>query len=478
MYEVIMPKLSDSMEEGKIIEWKVKEGDQVSEGDILAEVESDKAVMELECFHEGVVAKIVHGNDAEVPVGEPIAYLTGKGGEAEAPEKEQKPAGKEAEATPAAGAKAPEKPEAGEEAGQKWEAAPARSDADIAISPYARKLAREKDVDFTKLHGTGPAGRIIARDVEAAAKGEAAAEKPGGREEEPASAHKPDAEPMGRALIGRYDLDASAIGGTGAGGHITVDDILAARKAEGAPLTTPSPDEELPELEISEGEADIENASFRQKTQARRVTAAKHVIPHFYITHGADVTRLIEGKDEFREKFDATVTHLVMLAALKALKRHAEINHSYDRGRIIKWKGVHLGLAVATDEGLTVAVLRDAQDLSLAEIVKRTKTLVEKARAGRLSAAERRHPTFTITNLGMFDVENFEPVINPPSSVTLAISSALPSAVIRDGAIMVGKVMKLTLSCDHRMVDGVAAARFLHDLKSLLENPEELLEGE
>jgi pyruvate dehydrogenase E2 component (dihydrolipoamide acetyltransferase) len=439
VYEVTMPKLSDSMEEGKIIEWKVKEGDQVREGDVLAEVESDKAVMELECFRDGTMAEIRYEDEAEVTVGEVIALIRLAGEEAEAPEKEPEEVPPKEEAEEAPEAEAEQKEEEEEEAGppeEEAEEAPAEEAAPVAeegervrVSPYARKLAEERGVDVSRLEGSGPGGRIIARDVEEAAEGAPPAEA---EREEP----------------------------------------------ETAAPARPAADEELPPIEVAEGEAEVEDAPFRLKTQARRVMASQHVIPHFYVTRGADVTELLARKDGLKEQYGATVTHLVMLACVKALKEHPDVNRSYDRGRIIKWNGIHLGLAVDTDEGLTVAVVRNAGDLSLGQLVERTGELVERARAGKLSAEDRRHPTLTITNLGMFDVEHFEPIINPPSAVTLAVASALPAPLARGDAIYVGRLMKLTAACDHRIIDGATAARFLGELRGLLEDPDRLLEGQ
>jgi len=451
MYEVTMPKLSDSMETGQVVEWKVKEGDAVHEGDVLAEVESDKATLELECFHNGLLAKVVHREGDEVPVGEVIAYIADEGEAAEAPpaEKPKEQAPKKPEAKPK-----PTKPK------EEERPAPPRAEGRIAISPYARKLAEDKGVDVSALKGSGPGGRIVAADVEAATT------KP--------VPSKPSVEPMARTVAEKRRVDLSKVTGTGEGGRITVDDVLAAAEAA-EPPARPSPDEELPPIQASPDEADVEDAPFRTKTQARRVTASKHVIPHFYMTNGVDVTRLFERKDELKEKHGATITHALMLACLKAIEQHPEVNRSYDRGRIIKWKGVNLGLAVDTEQGLTVAVLRDAQGLSLAEIVERTTPLVERARSGKLSAEERAHPTLTITNLGMFDVEQFEPIINPPSSLTLGVPSALPAAIVRDERIFIGRVMRLTVSCDHRIIEGVLAARFLKTLKDLLEAPDALL---
>ena len=420
MYEVTMPKLSDSMEVGKIIQWRVKEGDSVSEGDVLAEVESDKAVMELECFQTGVVTKIAHGDDSEVQVGEVIA-LIGEASEAAQAEPAAEPESKPAPKPQAPPAPAQPKP---------TPSAPPRprpSDAKhVAISPYAKKLAEHMGVDYTGIAGSGPGGRIVAKDIETAAKPKPAPAAPGPQ----------------------------------------------------APAVRPPADEELPAIVVTDEEAEVEDASFRLKTQARRVVAAKHVIPHFYITRAVDVTELLRRKPELKERYAATVTHLVMLACLKALQQHPEINRSYDRGKIIRWKGVNLGIAIGTDDGLTVAVIKNAQTLGLKEIAESTPPLVERARAGKLTADERQHSTFTISNLGMYDVEHFQPIVNPPSAVTLGVASALPAPVIRDSGIYFGQVMRLTASCDHRIIDGIAAATFLGTLKSLLENPDELLQGQ
>lgn len=437
MYEVTMPKLSDSMTSGQIVAWKVKEGDTVSEGDVLAEVESDKATLELECFTSGVVAKILRKAGEEAAVGEPIATIAT---ESEAPSGETpqpRAASREPRASEPPAPPSPPTPQpaiSGTRHAARVTPPVTRHASRVTqpISPYARRLAAERGVDIAALKGSGPGGRIIARDVEAAVA--AAVPKP----------------PEGRL------------------------------KAElRTPAIAPSPDEELPPIVVTPDEADVEEAPYRLKTQARIVTASKHVIPHFYMTRGADVTALLARREELKESIlGLTVTHLIMLAVIKAIQANPAVNRSYDRGRIIKWRGINLGLAVDTEQGLTVAVLRGAQALSLKELVERTKPLVEKARAGRLSPEERNHPTFTITNLGMFDVEHFEPIINPPSAITLGVASALPAPVVRGDAIHVARVMRLTLSCDHRIIEGVAAARLLKSLKDLLEAPETLLQGQ
>ena len=455
MYEVTMPKLSDSMEVGKIIEWRVAEGDELHEGDVLAEVESDKAAMELECYHDGVMARIVHGNGSEVSVGEVIALITAQGELLD-----EAPASAEPKASTPEPAPAEPKP--------KKAPAPATAPVGdgVAISPYARKLAREKGIGLAALTGTGPGGRIIARDVQGAPEGEAAPAPP---KPQPAAAA---AEPRARVIAEKLEVDLSAVNGTGIGGRITVEDVLAAHETKPHVLA-PSPDEELPPLDVSADEAEIEDAPFRIKTQARRVTASKHVIPHFYMTRGAEVSELLAMKGALKEA-GVSVTHAVMAACIAAIRKHPEINRTYDHGRIIKWKGIHVGLAVAAEDGLTVAVLKNAQDMALEQLAAETNALVDRARKGKLTSDERNHATFTISNLGMFDVEHFAPIINPPSAITLGVASALDVPVVKDGVVAPGKVMRLTLACDHRIVDGVEAAEFLQTLKHLLEHPTEI----
>jgi len=476
MYEITMPRLSDSMEVGKIIQWKVKPGDPVREGQVIADIESDKAVMELECFHDGRMAQIIRGDGDEVPVGEVIARIAAPGEGVAVP-----PAAKEAQASPVSAAPPAAPPPQQAPAAAPAAPAPLR-EGRIAISPYAKKLAESRGIDYTRIQGTGPRGRIMAEDVEQAARALAQAQPPQVVPAPVTAAAHPaapaaDMEPLAAALAKRFHLEPSALRGTGPGGLIVVEDVLAVLCVRPQPAARPPADEELPALEVSEEEAEVEEAPFRLKTQARRVTAAKHVIPHFYVTMGADVTRLLEKRAELKEKLGATVTHLVMLACLRALRRHPQINRTWDRGRIIRWKHVNLGLAVETEQGLTVAVLPQAEDLPLDQIVARTVALAERARQGRLAPDDRRHPTFVISNLGMYGVEAFEAILNPPASVTLAVASALAAPVVRGGGIYVGTVMRLTASCDHRIIDGAAAAKFLRDLKALLENPEKLLEG-
>ena len=355
----------------------------------------------------------------------------------------------------------------------------------VAISPYARKRAQELGVDPARVQGTGPGGRITAADVQSAAAHPSApatpvpgkAEPLAAAAERPAPTGPPAVEPLAALVAERYRVDLTGVAGTGEDGRITVPDVMAARSGKPAPVRPPA-DEELPPLHVTPDEADVEEASFRLKTQARIVVASKHVIPHFYVTRSVDATALLARKAALKETLGATVTHLLLLACVRAIEKHPEVNRSYDRGKVIRWKGIHLGIAADTPDGLTVAVLHDAQQLSLREIVARSQALVEKARAGKLTAEERRHPTFTVTNLGMFDVEHFQPIINPPSAITLGVASAIEQPVVRRGGISIAHVMRLTASCDHRIVEGVHAAAFLRDLRDLLEDPDGLLAGQ
>ena len=415
MHEVAMPKLSNTMEEGQIISWRVREGEPVKAGDVIAEIETDKAVVEMESPQEGVLARIVSGEGSVVAVGAVIAYIGAEGESIS----DKPPEVVAPNITPAPAPVTPQVPQAPSHPQPDEKGASVR----VLISPAARKLAEEKGIDWSRLKGSGPGGRIVTGDVEQAA------------------------------------LKAPA--------------ATAVR-----PTAKPSVDDTLPALDVTSDEADVEETPFRAKAMIRRVLAAKQSIPHFNMSAGVDVTALMGRADGLKATHGAGLTHLVMLACVKALDLHPEINRSYDRGRTIRWKHVNMGLAVDTKDGLTVGVIPRSETLSLKALVQQTQSLVVAARGGELSVEQRRHATFTISNLGMFGVEDFAAIINPPSSITLAVSAVLDKPVVRDAQVRIGKVMNLTMSCDHRVVDGAPAARFLKDLKALLENPDRLLTGQ
>jgi pyruvate dehydrogenase E2 component (dihydrolipoamide acetyltransferase) len=321
---------------------------------------------------------------------------------------------------------------------------------------------------------------VTVDDVEAAA----GSKPPAERAEPSPPAEKlppalPSAELAATVLAATRRVDLTALTGTGLGGRITVADVLSAAPntppgLEVRPAPADRADEELPAVTFSPEEAEAEEVTFYQKAVIRRVVASKHVIPHFYLTKMVNADALLGLQQKEKQGSGATLTHFLMRACALALENHPEANRSYDRGRWIRWKVIHLGLAIQTDAGLVVGVLRDAGEKDLGWIVENTRALVERARQGKLRAPERTNPTFTISNLGAFDVESFSAIINPPSAMTLAVGSVVPAPVVKDGEIGIGRLMHLTLSVDHRVVDGVLAARFLGEVKALLEDPEKL----
>lgn len=427
--DVTMPKLSDSMEEGRIVRWVKQEGDTVEEGEILVEIESDKAVMELESFYGGTVTQILKQEDDIVEVGDVIAIIAEPGEQAD-PVVPSAPAEPDVPDEPDEPAPEPPTPAAPRTP------APAVSGARVKASPLARKLAAQKGIDIATITGTGPGGRILQRDVEAATGDTPPPVTKATPSDEPTSGPEHEADPIHK--MAALDL-------------------------------------EMPEIKVTPDDADIEPVSFNQLAVIRHVTASKHVIPHFYVTSQVMVEKLIAAKDAHKADTGATVTHYIMRAAALALKQFPIINSSYDRKRIIKWKKVNVGLVIEAERGLMVAVAHDVAETPLAELAKTTRALVDKARAGRLSMDERSNPTFVISNMGMYDVESFSAIINPPASTALAVGAAISMPVALGDAVRVAPVMKMTLSADHRIINGVDAAKFLAEMKRLLENPDELL---
>ena len=303
-------------------------------------------------------------------------------------------------------------------------------------STVARKLAAQMGVDLAAVTGTGPGARILQRDVEGAAGAPRAPTAKLAPSEAPTSGPEHEADPIHK--MAALDL-------------------------------------ETPEISFAPDEADVEPVSFNQLAVIRHVTASKHVIPHFYVTSQVNAEALLAAKDAHKADTGATVTHYIMRAAALALKPFQVINSSYDRKRIIKWKKVNLGLVIEAERGLTVAVAHDVADTPLAELAARTRELVDKARTGRLSIQERSNPTFVISNMGMYGVESFSAIINPPASTALAVGACITTPVAVGDAMKLAPVMKLTLSADHRLINGVDAARFLAEMKRLLEGPDALL---
>ena len=423
--EVTMPRLSDTMEEGTLLKWRAKVGDKVSPGDVLADVETDKATMELQSYEDGTIARLVAAEGATLPIGGLILIMAKPGETVE----------QAAAATPsAAGAKpAAKAAQAGGGAATASKTAAATMEAPapasrVRVSPLARKIADEKGVDVTVLAGSGPAGRVIKRDVEAAA----SAEKPAPK--------APPAKPI---------TPANAISTTAA-----------------------------------KLEAKLVSLTNMRKTIARRLVESKQTIPHFTVTMTVNVEPLMQLRGTLNQQLESqgvklSVNDFVVRAVAMALVQHPVVNSSWVDGGIQYHGTVNIGVAVALPEekggGLVVPTLRDAHVLGLRVISSETKRLAKKAREQGLTVEEMSDGTFTLSNLGMLGVEHFTAIINPPQAAILAIGAALEKPVVRDGKIVVGQEMSLTLSADHRVIDGATAAIFLQTIQKLLENPAAML---
>lgn len=427
MANVTMPQLGFDMQEGTLVRWLKQPGDTVERGEPIAEVETDKAVIEIESFYSGVLTKLLIEEGATVPVGTPIAVIdTGEGeGEAEAAGAEES-APAPAEAPAAAPQPAEPEPAEAPSAPSVQDGAPAEAGGGrIKASPLARRLAAEHGVDLRTLTGSGPGGRIVKADVlQAVEVGRAAAASPAG-----ATASAPAAAPAAAAAPALEDRVV--------------------------PLTR------------------------MRQTIARRMTESKQQAPHFYVTMAIDMDKALELRASLNElgdgQFRVSVNDLVIKATAIALQKHPNMNATFE-GDAIRYHGaVHLAVAVALDDGLITPVIRDAHAKSLLQIAREARELAEAARAGNLRPDQYQGGTFTVSNLGMFGVEEFSAIINPPQAAILAVSAVQEQPVVRDGQLAVGRVMRVTVSADHRVADGAQVAVFLQDLKNVLENPLRLL---
>jgi pyruvate dehydrogenase E2 component (dihydrolipoamide acetyltransferase) len=447
---VEMPKMSDTMEEGVLVAWLAEEGDAVSPGDVIAQVETDKATMDLEVYDEGVLLKKMIEEGDAVPIGALIAVLgkegediadvlakyEGSGGDGAAAPAEE-PEAPEAEAEEATPEPAAEGDGAAPRAEpSKGKAAPVEADGRVKASPLARKLATEHGIELGDVDGSGPEGRIIKRDIEALLGGEAPVAAP---VEEPRPAPAP-AEPA-------YQRPA---------------EVVAAE-----------PSELYESVPLSQ----------MRKAISRRLAQSKYTAPHFYLTVDLDVETLVAFRQqlnalaEAQERPKVSFNDLVTKACALALRRHPEVNSSYleKEGEIRRYEQVHIGVAVAIDEGLITPVIRNADQKGLGQIAEETRTLAERARTRKLQPQEFEGSTFTTSNLGMFGIEEFTAIINPPNACILAIGAVRDVPVVKEEEVVPGKRMKVTLSCDHRVVDGALGAQYLATLRQYLEEPMNLL---
>jgi pyruvate dehydrogenase E2 component (dihydrolipoamide acetyltransferase) len=437
MSQILMPRLSDTMEEGTIARWLKQPGDRIARGEVVAEIETDKATMDLEAYESGVLEQILLPEGGTAAIGEAVAVIgdgSGSGGSpaASAPAAEPRP-GPAAEPV-VAGSVVAEVPAAEPVAPAPAPAAPvepAGHATSLRTSPLARSLARRAGIDLATLAGSGPGGRIVRADVE--------------------------------SVIARPD---SARPGE-----------PAARNGQAAPAA-PAP--AVPGVAPAAGEDDevVPLTTMRRLTAERLSESAK--APHFYLTTVVEADALLRLRAELNASLPegagkVTVTDLLVKACAVALRAHPEVNASWGQDAIVRHGRVHVGVAVAIPDGLVVPVVRDADRATLGEISRQARDLAERARSRRLSPDDFAGGTFTISNLGMFGIDEFTAIINPPQVAILAVGAASPQPVVRDGEIVVRTTMKLTLSVDHRVLDGAMGAQFLADLRALLEAPLRIL---
>jgi pyruvate dehydrogenase E2 component (dihydrolipoamide acetyltransferase) len=445
MPEIQMPKLSDTMTEGTLVAWKKKKGDKVSAGEVLAEIETDKATMEWEAPEDGILTEIYLEEGGKVNVGDKIAFIGGDG--EEAPKEEKAPAKKEEKRPEEAKAeekkpekeleKKEEKPKAERKEEQK--AAPKEKPVEAAVSPAPTQPTRP------------PPHREEARIK---------------------------ASPVARRIAAELGVDLSSVNGTGPDGRVTETDVRAAAKSKttSAPQKPAAAVKSAPTVRAGEG-ARIQLSGMR-KIIAQRLVESLGPVPHFYLNIDIDAGPLMEAREELKSGGDGTdaakitVNDFVLKAAVQAAVKVPRVNASFDGDAIVQYADVDLGIAVAIEDGLLTPVIRAAQNKSLREISELAKDLAHRARNKRMKPEEFQGGTFTVSNLGGMGIDSFFAIINPPQGFILSVGLITRTAVVDDSdQIIVGHRMNIGMSCDHRVIDGALGAQYLKELRHLLENP-------
>ncbi len=441
--QVIMPKLSPTMEEGQLSRWLKKEGDKVSMGEPLAEIDTDKATMEMQALANGVLRKILIKEGESAPLGQLIAIIGEPDedisgiAEAAAAQEPAQAQPKQAEPEPA-----PAKEQPAASAAAAIDSRPRREDAQpggngsrvaasatgrLIVSPLAARMAAEAGLDLRSLSGTGPGGRIVKRDIEAAmSQSQAAAPAPS---------------------------------------EISARRLRAVEAPSPQPVSGASTYHDEPASEI-------------RRTIARRLVTSLGPVPHFFLTIDVEMDRAVDIRRRINEldpDLKISINDVIIKITAAALMEHPQVNASFQDKHIRYYDHADVGVAVAIDEGLITPVVRSAEQKSLSEIAREVRDMAERARQRKLRPEEYTGASFSISNLGMFGIDEFTAVINPPEGGILAIGSVTPRPVVRDGEIVVRQMMRVTMSCDHRVIDGATGAKFLQTLKKILENPLYLL---
>jgi len=444
---ILMPALSPTMEKGNLAKWLKKEGDTVKTGDVIAEIETDKATMEYEAVDDGVIAKIVvPEGTADVPVNQLIAVMAqegedvkqaaadaGKAAAPKAPAAPPTPAPAPAQAKPAAPPPTAAKPAPAEQKPAVNGHGGGTSGDRVFSSPLARRLAKDAGIQLGRIQGTGPHGRVIARDVEAAKAG--------------SGLRAPSAAPA----------------------------------AAGAPAIAPSMSDQQIRALYEDGSYDFVPHDGMRRTIAQRLTASTQTIPHFYLTIDCDIGKLLDAREEInasapkdkdgKPAYKLSVNDFVIKALAVALQKVPDANVSWTEAGMLRHKHSDIGVAVAMPNGLITPIIRNAETKSLSTISNEMKDFAARARARKLKPNEYQGGTTSVSNLGMYGIKDFTAVINPPQSTILAVGTGEERAVVRDGKIVAAHIMSVTMSCDHRAVDGALGAVLIGAFKSLIENP-------
>ena len=466
MYEVIMPKMGETMETGIIEKWRKKEGDKVEKGEILYDLATDKVSLEVESFFTGILRKIVKAEGEEVPIMKIIAYigekdepLPGAGGTSKA-----EPA---TDTVKAQQAKVEEKTLAADTNNTTINMPAPEAEAErVSISPLAKNLAQSNSIDISKVKGTGPGGRIVKEDIE-----EMISLKSRGTRIFISPFAKKTAAESG------IDYKSAGIQGTGPGGRIIQSDIAAYSKIGASAVK-----EEL--VSAPSGEIKVLSASPLKgvrKIIAEKMVESKHNIPHILLYSVCDVTNLVALRSKIKDRIEKnygikiTYTDFIVRIAAIALSEFRGVNSSLQNNTHLIYEDINMGVAVSANNSLIVPTIYNADKLGVLEIAKKRTDLVEKGRNGKLALEEISNATFTISNLGMYGVRSFTAIINPPQGAIMMVSEMYETPVVINGKIEISTCMEIGVAVDHRIIDGALAAQFLQRVKELVENPEMLI---